>query len=85
MARLFINNLPPDFTEDELAALLEKYGFPAYDEFTAMPGARVAAVLAYNDLDEDLLRKLQPRLHGVFVREHVLHVQVASPPRPEPT
>jgi RNA recognition motif-containing protein len=84
MARLWINNLPPDATEDELAALLEKYGFPPFDQLTPVPGERMAAILEFNEVDEDLLRRLQPRLHGVFFRDHTLNVQVAPPPRAEP-
>jgi len=60
MSRLWINNLPPDVTEDELAALLEKYGFPPFDRLTPMPGERLAAVLTFEGVDEDLLRRLQP-------------------------
>jgi hypothetical protein len=85
MARLWINNLPSDASEDELAALLEKYGFPPFDALTPMPGARLTAVLTFDAVDEELLRRLQPRLHGVSFRDHVLNVQVAPPPRPEPT
>lgn len=84
MARLWINNAPPDATEDELAALLEKYGFPPFDGLTQVPGAQPAVVLTFDAVDEDLLRRLQPRLHGVSFRDHVLNVQVAPPRRPEP-
>ncbi|MDZ7651758.1 MAG: RNA-binding protein [Burkholderiaceae bacterium] len=84
MARLWINNLPPDATEDEVAGLLEKYGFPPFDSLAPVPGERLAAVLTFDTVDEDLLRRLQPRLHGVYFREHVLNVQVAPPPRAEP-
>jgi hypothetical protein len=84
MARLWINNLPPDANEDELAVLLEKYGFPPFDGLSPVPGARLAAVLTFDAVNEELLRRLQPRLHGVSYRDHVLHVQVAPPERAEP-
>jgi RNA recognition motif. (a.k.a. RRM, RBD, or RNP domain) len=84
MARLWINNLPPDTDEDELAALLEKYGFPPFDRLVPVPGARPATVLTFDAVDEEMLRRLQPRLHGVCFRDHVLNVQVAPPARAEP-
>jgi hypothetical protein len=86
MARLWLSNIPDDVTDDEIAGWLEKYGFPPCDEIqrVAGDGSRPAAVISFPDLDEETLRRLQPRIHGVYVRNKTLHAQVAPPPRPEP-
>jgi hypothetical protein len=86
MANLWLGNLPADVTDDEIAGWLEKYGFPRCDEILHVPGdgTRPAAVISFPDLDEDTLRRLQPRIDGVFVRNKTLRAQVAPPPRPEP-
>jgi hypothetical protein len=86
MANLWLSNLPDDVTDDEIAGWLEKYGFPRCDEIqrVAGDGTRPAAVITFPNLDENTLRRLQPRIDGVFVRNKTLRAQVAPPPRPEP-
>ncbi len=86
MANLWLSNLPADVTDDEISGWLEKYGFPPCDDILRVPGdgSRPGAVVAFADVDEDTLRRLQPRIHGVFVRGKTISAQVAPPPRPEP-
>lgn len=86
MANLWLSNLPADVTDDEISGWLEKYGFPPCDEILRVPGdgSRPAAMIAFADLDEETLRRLQPRIDGVFVRDKTVHAQVAPPKRPEP-
>lgn len=83
MASLWLTNLPADITDDEIAGWLEKYGFPRCDEIQRVPGdgSRPGAVITFADLDEETLRRLQPRIDGVFVRNKTLRAQVAPPPR----
>lgn len=85
MANLLLTNLPDDVTDDEIAGWLEKYGFPRCDEIQRVPGdgSRPGAVVRFPDLDEDTLRRLQPRIDGVFVRNKTLGAQVAPPARPD--
>lgn len=86
MANLWLNNLPPDVTDDEIAGWLEKYGFPRCDEIMHVrnEGSSPAAIVSFPDVDEETLRRLQPRIHGVFVRNTTIRAQVAPPPRSEP-
>ena len=86
MASLWLTNLPADVTDDEIAGWLEKYGFPRCDEIMRVPGdgSRPGAVITFADVEEEVLRRLQPRIDGVFVRNKTIHAQVAPPPRAEP-
>lgn len=84
MARMWINNLAPDVTEAELADFLRRYGFPPHassEVVGAGDGGRRAMVVTFSGVDEETLRQLQPRVHGVFFRGTTLHVQVAPPAR----
>ena len=47
-------------------------------------GTRPGAVVTFADVEEEVLRRLQPRIDGVFVRNKTIRAQVAPPPRPEP-
>lgn len=87
MASLWLTNLPADATDDEISGWLEKYGFPPCDEIARVPGdgTRPGAIVAFADLDEEVLRRLQPRIHGVFVRGKTIRAQVAPPVRPDPS
>lgn len=86
MARLWIANLPPEASDDEIDEFLQKYGFPSFDGIERVPGdgSRPAAILDFPSLTEDLLRRLQPRVHDVAWREHKLFVSAGLPARPEP-
>lgn len=86
MARLWLNNLPPSFGEDEIAALFDKYGFPPFDALQEMPGNTHgrAVVVTFDDINEELLQRLQPRINNLFVDEHVIRAHVAPPARREP-
>jgi hypothetical protein len=86
MAALWLTNLPDDVTDDEIAGWLEKYGFPRCDEISRFvgDGSRPAAAVTFPDVDETTLRRLQPRIDGVFVRNRTIRAQVAPPQRPEP-
>jgi hypothetical protein len=86
MANLWLTNLPDDVTDDEIAGWLEKYGFPRCDDISRFPGdgSRPAALITFQELDEETLQRLQPRIDRVFVRGKTLRAQVAPPERPEP-
>lgn len=86
MAKLWISNLPPEASDDELDDFLQKYGFPSFDGIERIPGdgSRPAAMLVYDSLNEDMLRRLQPRVHQVMWRERQLFVSAGVPERTEP-
>ena len=86
MAKLWISNLPPDASDDELDEFLQKYGFPSFDSIERMlgDGTRPAAMLVYTSIDEEMLRRLQPRVHQVMWRDRKLFVSAGVPNRAEP-
>jgi hypothetical protein len=86
MARLWLNNLPPEFSEDDLVSMLEKYGFPPFDALEQMPDNAQgrSVVLTFDGVDEELLRRLQPRIQNLYVGERTIRVHVAPPARREP-
>ena len=80
MAKLWIGNIAPDTPDDEVKALLVKYGFPAFDAIEHVPGSgsRPAVMLTFEGTDALALEKLQPRLHNLFWKNRRLNVSVVS-------
>jgi RNA recognition motif-containing protein len=81
MARLWIINVPAELDEDELAAFLGKFGLPRFEELLSVPGdgSRPAVALSYPGLNEEALRRFQPRVNGVQWKDRRLSVQVVPP------
>jgi RNA recognition motif-containing protein len=80
MASLWIGNIPPNTSDEELKALLAKYGFPACDEIKHVPGdgSRPAAILSFNSASPLTLHQLQPRVQNLFWKDRRLTVSVMS-------
>ncbi len=80
MARLWIGNIAPGTSDDELKALLVKYGFPAFDAIQHVPGdgSRPAVLLTFEGADDSALRQLQGRVHNLFWKDRKLMVEVMS-------
>jgi RNA recognition motif-containing protein len=80
MASLWIGNIPPNTSDEELKALLTKYGFPACDEIkhVAGDGSRPAAMLMFNSASALVLHQLQPRVQNLFWKDRRLTVSVMS-------
>ncbi len=77
MAELLLGNVEENISDEEINAFLQKYGFPPYDEIQRIEGAgRPAALLRYDDLPDEVLRKLQPRVHNIFWHERTISAQV---------
>jgi RNA recognition motif-containing protein len=83
MAQLWIGNIPPGTTDEELKALLVKYGFPACDEIEHVPGdgSRPAAIVWFATADAQQLGQLQERVHNLYWKDRRLNVSVPSPER----
>jgi hypothetical protein len=81
MAKLWIINVPAELDEDELAAFLEKFGLPRFEEMLSVPGdgSRPAVALSYPGLNEEALRRFQPRVDGAQWKDRRLSVQVVPP------
>ncbi len=84
MARMWINNVSDETSDADLVDFIGRYGFPPPASSSSIAGAlpqRRAVVLTFDGIDEETLRRLQPRIHGVFFQGSTLHVQVAPPAR----
>ena len=83
MAQLWIGNIAPGTSDDELKALLVKYGFPAFDAIEHVPGdgSRPAAMVSFHTLDPMKLQQLQPRVHNLYWKSRRLNVEVMSTSR----
>ncbi len=78
MAKLMVGNLPPGTTEDSLRAFLVKYGFPEFTSMQALAGdgSRPGAVLTFEGVDAETLRRLAPRVHDLFWVDRRINVMV---------
>lgn len=78
MADMMIGNLEEGTTDDEVREFLEKYGFPSFDkiEHVTGTGSRPGVLLTFNDLDENALRALQPRIQNMFWKNRTINVSV---------
>jgi hypothetical protein len=83
MASLWIGNIPPSTSDEELQALLTKYGFPAWDEIKHVTGdgSRPAAILTFNSASTQMLHQLQPRVQNLFWKDRRLTVSVMAASR----
>lgn len=78
MAKLWIGNIPADVTDDDLRALLAKYGFPQAGtiERVGGEGPRPAATVDFpGEISADLAESAR-RIHDLFWHGRRLNVQV---------
>ena len=80
MAQLWIGNIPPGTSEDELKALLVKYGFPEFDKIEHVPGdgTRPAAKVSFDATEPLRLQQLQSRINNLFWKDRRLNVSVMT-------
>jgi hypothetical protein len=74
---LWIGNVAPDVTDDDLKAFVAKYGCPAPGRIERVPGdgSRPAAVLFFGAEHDTAVHKAQLRLHGMYWKGRELFVQ----------
>jgi hypothetical protein len=77
--KLWIGNIAPETSDDELRAFLEKYGVPAVIsvERVASEGSRPAAMVEVAAAPE-LLTRLTERLNGMYWKGRSLTVQAMT-------
>jgi hypothetical protein len=65
---LWIGNIAPEVTDEELGEFVVKYGCPRPERIERVPGdgSRPAAVLAFGTDAADLVSKAQLRLNGMY-------------------
>ena len=76
--KLWVRNVSPDVTGDELNSLLRRYGAPRFDTMTAVANddSRRGVVLTFDNVNALVLYQLARRLDGLFWKEHGLRVHV---------
>ena len=74
--QLWIGNLAPDTTDDELRELVRKYAKLEVARIRRedADGAHPGAVLEFEGVDRGALYEAQRRLNGMFWKEHTLRV-----------
>ena len=74
---LWIANLAPEATDEDLKAFVTKYGCPAPSRIERVPGdgSRPGAVLFFDAASDKALNDAQRRLHGMYWKGRELVVQ----------
>ena len=74
---LWIGNIAPEVTDEDLKAFVAKYGCPAPNRIERVPGdgSRPAAVLFFDDAPDKVVAQAQFRLHGMYWKGRQLFVQ----------
>jgi hypothetical protein len=74
---LWIGNLAPEVTDEDLAAFVQKYGCPPPNRIERVPGdgSRPAAVLFFDDAPDKAVYDAQLRLHRMYWKGRELFVQ----------
>ncbi|MGR4869718.1 RNA-binding protein [Variovorax sp. LARHSF232] len=78
MSRLWLVNIEPGTSDEEIRDFLVKYGFPPFDsiEHEEGDGTRPAAMLTFGGLDPTALGQLQERVHNMYWKKRKLGAQV---------
>ena len=78
MADMVIGNIEDGTSDEEIQALLVKYGFPVYDGIQHLPGdgSRPAVLVSFNGAEPAALRMLQPRIHNLFWKNRRINVAI---------
>ncbi len=78
MSRLWLVNIEPGTSDEEIRDFLVKYGFPPFDgiEHEEGDGTRPAAMLTFSGLDPTALGELQQRVHNMYWKKRKLGAQV---------
>ena len=76
--RVLINNLAPEATDEELKALLVKYGFPPFDEIQRFggEGSRPTVLVTFHSAFSEQLEPLVARVQGIYWKGHALEIEL---------
>ena len=78
MTRLFLGNIEPGTSDDEIRAFLQRYGFPSFDAIEHEPGdgSRPAVLETFEGADPTAIGKLQQRIHNMHWKSRKLTAQL---------
>ncbi len=76
--KLWIGNLDPDTTDDELRELVKRYTSLEISRLTREPGggSHPGAVLEFDEADRETLYEVQRRLNGMYWKNRSLTAHV---------
>jgi len=76
--KLWIGNVAPDTSDEDLGAFLQRYGLPAYTDIARVQGdgSRPGAVVSFERPEPEALYEAAFRLDGLYWKSKVLAVQV---------
>ena len=76
--KLWIGNLAPETTDEDLSAFLQRYGLPPCSAILREPGdgSRPGAVVSFERPEAEALYEAAFRLDGLYWKSKVLAVQV---------
>ena len=76
--KLWIANLPPEASDDDLSAFLQKYGLPPCASVLRVQGngSRPGALVSFSGVELDALYEAAFRLDGLYWKSKALAVQV---------
>jgi len=76
--RLWVGNLSPETTDEDLSALLQKYGLPPCTAILKVEGdgSRPGALVTFAGVESEALYKVAFRLDGLYWKQRSLTVEV---------
>jgi hypothetical protein len=76
--KLWIANLPAEASDEDLSALLQKYGLPPCTSVVRVQGngSRPGALVSFSGVELDALYEAAFRLDGLYWKSKALAVQV---------
>lgn len=76
--KLWMGNLDPAATDDDLQKFVTKYGGPEFATIEHVPGdgSRPGVMITFKDADPVVLDRMVQRLNGMYWRGRSLVVQV---------
>jgi hypothetical protein len=80
MADLLLDNIDSNISDEEIKEFLIRYGFPPFDKIEHLPGdgSRPSVLLTFEDASPEALRLLQPRIHQLFWKNHMIEAIVIN-------
>ena len=73
---IWIGNLPPEASDEEIKQLLVRHGFPEFSDIQRMPGdgTSPAALVGFEGVPREGLWPLVERLEGLYWKNRTLTV-----------
>ena len=76
--KVWVGNLAPEVSAEEVKQLLEKYGFPEPKSVLAVPGEgnQPGMVVEFQNVNREFIRQQIERINGLYWKGHLTSVTV---------